>query len=173
MTTMTPIPRSVDLLNCPAYADPEGRHTYLLVPRGDRLYSFHVPGCDRLDGAQTTELTGTYWDIEGPTVEPCVWCHPHGGHHVTLPDGTRRYRPLGPITTGRNGDRSEEYGEFAIIGQNGDGVWQVHEWSDDLAAALDRAVALGLMTVVGPRGTRYDLPPAGGQPPHLDSADSR
>ncbi|GLX06680.1 hypothetical protein [Microbispora sp. NBRC 16548] len=157
---MESVRRPVALLNHKVYRDPDGEHTYVMAPHDGIGKVFHVPGCPKLkDATDTDEVTGTYgvlFDIPGG-VWPCGICHPHGRHKVTLPDGTTRYRPMGPIARGTHGDRLEEYGEYALCDQ-ARGRWRVREWAPDGPRALERAQQLGVTVILGPPDARYGLP---------------
>ncbi|MEV4472887.1 hypothetical protein [Nonomuraea sp. NPDC049504] len=156
---MKPIRRPLALLNHAVYQDPDGEHTYLLAP-GAHGVDFHVPACPKLKGVEVlSKKTGTYngiFDIP-KGVWPCSFCQPHGRHKVTLPDGTDRYRPQGPIAFGRHGDRDELHGEYALCEQSR-GKWRVREWAGDGPAALARAAELGITVILGPPDKRYGLP---------------
>ncbi|GGT04640.1 hypothetical protein GCM10010156_73070 [Planobispora rosea] len=149
----------IPLLNHPVYRDPDGEHTYVLTP-GRHGVDFHVPGCPAAKGTRKlSKVTGTYksvFDIP-KGVWPCRSCQPHGCHKVTLPDGTDRYRPMGPIAIGRHGDQDEAYGNYALCDQFR-GKWRVREWAPDGLAALARAQKLGVTVILGPPDARYGLP---------------
>ncbi|SDL75891.1 hypothetical protein SAMN05421874_128119 [Nonomuraea maritima] len=160
MTTMKPIKFSVAMLNSAPYQDPNGRHPYVMTARGEGREWMHIAGCPLLqEHPVTREDTGTYGDLCSYTAGTlgCDRCLPHAGHHVVLPDGGKRYRPMGPIAHGRHGDRDVEFGEYALVNQSG-GRWQVREWAADGQAALDRAKALGITVILGPPDKRYGLP---------------
>ncbi|WP_433259240.1 hypothetical protein ACQPYK_49590 (plasmid) [Streptosporangium sp. CA-135522] len=154
---MRPVRRPIALLNHPVYQDPDGEHTYTLAP-GVCGKDFHVPGCPKLKDIEgVTEVTGTYDGIFTSRTMPCKHCQPHGRHKVTLPDGTDRYRPMGPIAVGNHGDRDAEYGEYALCEQR-KGTWRVREWAADGPAALARAAELGVKVILGPHDARHGLP---------------
>ncbi|NRQ31227.1 hypothetical protein HII36_05170 [Nonomuraea sp. NN258] len=154
---MKPIRRTVALLNHVIYRDPDGEHAYVLGP-GPHGKVFHVPGCPKVKGIEGTErVIGTYHHLFTATCMPCNHCMPHGSHKVTLPDGTHRYRPMGPIAAGHHGDRIEEHGEYALCDQTR-GKWRVREWAGDGPAALARAAKLGVTVILGPPDARYGLP---------------
>ncbi|TMR92817.1 hypothetical protein [Nonomuraea basaltis] len=154
---MRPIHRPVTLLNHPIYQDPDGEHAYSLGP-GPYRKDFHDPGCPKVKGIEgVSEVTSTYDRLFTATCMPCKHCIPHGAHKVTLPDGTYRYRPMGPIAVGHHGDRVEEHGEYALCDQSR-GKWRVREWAADGPAALARAKELGVKVILGPLDARYGLP---------------
>ncbi|MEV4748971.1 hypothetical protein AB0K21_21555 [Streptosporangium sp. NPDC049248] len=154
---MNPVRRPIRLLNHAIYRAPDAEHTYV-VGVGVHGKDFHVPVCPKLKGQTGTEkVTGVYNDLFTSRITPCGHCHPHGRHKVTLPDGTDRYRPMGPIATGQHGDRRDEYGEYALCEQH-NGVWRVREWAADAPAAVGRAAQLGITTILGPRSVEHGLP---------------
>ncbi|MGW4639646.1 hypothetical protein ACWEN6_14015 [Sphaerisporangium sp. NPDC004334] len=159
-TEWTPIRRSIPLLNSEPYRDPDGEHTYLLVDGAQPW--LHVHGCAELKHATATPVTGIYRQLTCPVhnlrpPRPCNRCHPHSAHKVTLPDGTDRYRPMGPLATGQHGDQVALYGEYALVDQH-NGEWRVREWAADGPSALTRAKTLGIQVILGPRDDRYGLP---------------
>ncbi|MFD8529491.1 hypothetical protein ACFV0L_18925 [Streptosporangium canum] len=158
--SMRPIRRPMVLVNHPIYQDPDGEHIYVLAPHAHLGREFHVPVCPKIQGvAGKSKVTGVYDRIfEIPAgVWPCNYCQPHGWHKVTLPDGTDRYRPMGPIAYGTGGDRLVEHGQYALCDQVG-GKWRVREWAADGPAALARAAELGVKVILGPPNARYGLP---------------
>ncbi|WP_433426206.1 hypothetical protein ACQP1V_42975 (plasmid) [Microtetraspora malaysiensis] len=160
MRDMKPIRRPLALLNHAIYQDPDAQHTYVLAPHADLGREFHVPVCPKLKGvSETSEVTGVYDRIFNipAKVWPCSYCQPHGRHKVTLPDGSDRYRPQGPIAYGTHGDRLVEHGEYALCDQSR-GTWRVREWAADGPAALARAAELGVKVILGPPHARYGLP---------------
>ncbi|WP_329431319.1 hypothetical protein OG339_47985 (plasmid) [Streptosporangium sp. NBC_01495] len=160
---MKRVSRSVRLLNSAAYRDPDGTHPYLLttIPLQagkSHEHDLHVPGCPHLTKTTpVTEVSGTYRELTArPGIWPCRRCQPHCRHKVILPDGTDRYRPMGPITAGHS--QGEEYGEYAICEQTQHGTWTVREWAADGPAVLARATELNLVVILGPRDLRHGLP---------------
>ncbi|WP_431928747.1 hypothetical protein [Nonomuraea jabiensis] len=158
--TMKPIKFSVALLNSAPYQDPDGRHPYVMTASGEHREWMHVAGCPLLkEQSITREATGAYGDLCSYTtgVLGCDRCLPHAGHHVVLPDGGKRYRPMGPIAYRRHGDRDVEYGEYALVEEKRS-KWRVLEWAADGPAALARAKELGITVILGPSDKRYGLP---------------
>ncbi|MEU1880904.1 hypothetical protein ABZ470_26655 [Streptosporangium sp. NPDC020072] len=152
------IRRPIALLNHRIYQTPDDEHTYILAP-GRHGKDFHVPGCPKLKGiTETSKVTGTYQVIfDCVNVWPCSFCQPHAQHKVTLPDGTPRYRPMGPIAYGTHGELLQKHGKYALCDQSR-GRWRVREWAADGPAALARAATLGVTVILGPPDAQYGLP---------------
>jgi len=152
---LTPLTFPVALLNSGPYQDPDGAHTYVIS--GGRWHLMHVDGCPALDERTSRrEVVGTYNDVANVRRFGCQRCQPHRWSHVTLPDGTKRYRPMGPILSGGD-DSDPRYGEYALVDQ-ADGRWQVREWAATGQAALDRAAKLGITVILGPPNAELGLP---------------
>ncbi|MEV0236819.1 hypothetical protein [Nonomuraea sp. NPDC050786] len=154
-----PVKYSIRLLNHPIYQDPDGVHTYLTVWEAPAHEVLHVPGCPELakyDSEEIQERNGTYRQAMNNGLDHCQRCQPHGTHHVTLPDGTRRFAPMGPLFTGADADRYR-HAEYALV-EKRNGRWRVRRWAESAQAAVKLAVELGVPYVLGPRYDSLGLP---------------
>ncbi|MEV4083031.1 hypothetical protein AB0J43_22460 [Nonomuraea fuscirosea] len=155
-TARKPVKFGIRLLNHPIYQDPDGFHTYVTT-RNEGQNLLHVPICPLLkDAGAAAERQCTYRQAMDAGLHQCRYCLPHGVHHVTLPDGTRRYRPMSVIYTGGDLD-GYEYGEYALVEKRA-GVWQVLRWVESGEAAVALAVELDVPYILGPQYDRLGLP---------------
>ncbi|MEV6157913.1 hypothetical protein AB0L53_47000 [Nonomuraea sp. NPDC052129] len=157
---LKPLKFSVELLNSAPYQDPDGIHSYVIAPSSivsrDLL---HIEGCPVLDQAtERRAAVSTYKEATSIATDTlgCTRCQPHAFTHVTLPDGTKRYRPAGPILSGGD-DSDPRYGKYALVNQSG-GRWQVREWAATGQDALDRASKLGITVILGEVNEALGLP---------------
>ncbi|MFI6485258.1 hypothetical protein ACIBH1_45620 [Nonomuraea sp. NPDC050663] len=137
----------VELLNSAVYTDPDAAHTYATTRRGKRT-NLHVPACPTVSSQPTGEWSGSASEGDGGATSGRFWadcCMPHRVAHVTLPDGTKRYRPAGPIGSDDYEGRAV-YAEWAVVRRSDSGPWQVLAWASDpdqadkLAGELDAPV---------------------------------
>lgn len=158
-TERKPVKYSIELLNHAIYQDPRGVHTYLTVWEAPTHEVLHVPGCPVLatyDSAEIQERSTTFEEAMNNGLDHCSRCQPHGRDHVTLPDGTKRYRPMGVLFTGGDLD-GYEYGEYALV-EKRNGRWRVRRWAENAHAAVKLAVELDVPYILGPRYDRLRLP---------------
>ncbi|MCF6467303.1 hypothetical protein FAF44_02600 [Nonomuraea sp. MG754425] len=155
-TTRKPVKFGIRLLNHPAYQDPDGFHTYVTTWNDGRRV-LHLPICPLAkEAGASDERETTYRRAMDAGMRQCRHCLPHSIHHVTLPDGTKRYRPMSVIFTGGNLD-GYEYGEYALV-EKTNGTWQVRRWAESGEAAVKLAVELGVPYILGPRHDSLGLP---------------
>lgn len=156
-TERKPVKYALALLNHPIYQNPDGTHTYATTRNARDQEVLHIPHCPLLNEVEVERTwEGTYQKALDSRMDICWRCQPHGVHHVTLPDGTRRYRPMGVIFTGGDMD-GYEYGEYALV-EKKNGRWRVHVWAESAPAAVKLAVELSVPYILGPPYVSLGLP---------------
>jgi hypothetical protein len=148
-------------VNGDAYRDPHAAMAWTLhtvpgleVRPGLPETVLHIAGCTRLtdtDPADLRDVTTTWDEAYGQNLfTDMCGCVPHAVAHVVLPDGTRRYRPIGVPDC-----------DVAVAVPIGEG-WQLAWWADDqaeaecLAASRDSAVLLSVSFAPADGQVRHD-----------------
>ncbi|MEU6783469.1 hypothetical protein ABZ912_30100 [Nonomuraea angiospora] len=160
MRPLKPLKFTLTLLNGAHYQDPDGSHTWRVTSNEQGRKLLHVPGCpDLVELGRGYEQVGTYRELcvlDRGAPSACTRCQPHASHHVVLPDGARRYRPMGPIMSGGT-ESDRRYGEYALVDLQR-GRWRIREWAVDGETAIARAAKLGVPYILGPSNAKLGLP---------------
>jgi hypothetical protein len=155
-TASKPVKFGIRLLNHPIYQDPDGFHTYFITRDEREREVLHVPLCPLIKGVIERVWECAYQQARDARLEHCQRCLPHGSHHITLPDGTKRNAPMGPLFTGNDDDRYRR-AEYALV-EKKQGQWRVRAWAESAHAAIKLAVELGVPYILGPRYDSLSLP---------------